>query len=371
MSTLFFGFLLVALFATTALLVGYYSKTRYDDEDRTRRDAVAAAALRVISKDLLDISKIRDDVTKFGGAHLGAKFEKLLLRLKSLSYSGRPFDPTGKDVLAIAGEVEKLRLTKDQLLNLAANLWELGYVSYGLPVDKLICDERLLTAILYKLVRGQGFIADPSWLPALTDLGGNYWVFSKNAGHRTIYKSILVIQGFKAVGSFRVPNGEQRNEERAVAIEIVKDLRFENPVVRSGTFVPFNPQSMAVLSTNSEISHRVFRQEFSQITASSLVSQGTTLEHPIKFVCLEKRPNEILRGTFLQGDQIGFFVALRMGGEINDGLIQELGILNDSEVEQLPTLERVAIDQLRSSYDAGTNTKARATVDVASKRVST
>lgn len=257
------------------------------------------------------------------------------------------------------GQIDKSRLSSTDLYSLAIALWKMGIVGYGLPVKDLIQDERLLTPILYRLAKGDGdFHIDEKMRDALDDIKGTYYVFSKFAGQKNVYKSILFVGGYQIHEEILISNGKPLRDQRAIAFEISKEPRFQNPIIRAGIFVPFAPHSMVFMSTKSRLCEHIRNGKWQSHgviaeNASFYKQPGHILDDSFKFQTIERRPNRLLKGAFLDRDTVGRFIGINFSSQIDDEIVASLGIVNESEIEEMHDLERMAVDELRSSFDNG------------------
>ncbi len=343
-----------ALLAVAALLLT--RKRNYTDEELSWRRAVAISTLRMARFAFLDRSKIAEIVARKTSTTVGRKFLSLTRILKESVSTADLMDPAKFEALVtkVENKIDGLGLSKAELFKLAFALWEVGIVGYGLPVSELIADERLLTPILYRLAQGEDFHFNTETTSELQKLKGLYFVFSKNAGQQNITKSILFIAGYQTHEEIKATDGKVYRDHRAVAFEISKDPRFQNPIIRGGTFIPFLPQSMAFLSLRSKVCDDLRSGAFTSVIDSGANFLGgpmVTLDESFKYISLEHRPGELLRGTYLNRDVVGKLVAIKFEASINDEMVQNLGLLNESELEELHDLERMAVDELRASFE--------------------
>lgn len=350
-----FATVLVALLVAAAIFF-FRRKRPYSDEELSWRRAVAISTLRLSRYEFLDRKKISELTAKKTGSAIAAKFLRLLQTMKTpVSASDLKDSPKFEALVAqVEKDIDKLGISRNDLFKLAFALWEIGIVGYGLPIAEIIADERLLTPILYRLAQGDDFHFNAEAATELEKLRGLYFVFSKTAGQKNISKSILFIAGYQTHEEIKTSDGASYRDHRAVAFEISKDPRFQNPIIRGGTFIPFLPQSMAFLSLRSKVCDDLRAGSFTGLfdpQSQLLSSPGVTLDESFKYVSLERRPGELLRGTYLNRDIVGKLVGIKFEASIDDAMIADLGLLNDSELEHLHDLERIAVDELRASFD--------------------
>ena len=350
-----------------ALLVGialfFFNRKRpYSDEELSWRRAVAISTLRLSRYEFLDRKKISELTAKKTGPAIAAKFLRLVQSVKTPVAASDLKDSQKFEALVaqVESDIDKIGIPRNDLFKLAFALWEIGIVGYGLPIAEIIADERLLTPILYRLAQGDDFHFNAEAATELEKLRGLYFIFSKTAGQKNISKSILFIAGYQTHEEIKTSDGASYRDHRAVAFEISKDPRFQNPIIRGGTFIPFLPQSMAFLSLRSKVCDDLRAGSFTGVIdpqSRLLTSPGVTFDESFKYVSLERRPGELLRGTYLNRDIVGKLVGIRFEATIDDGMVADLGLLNDSELENLHDLERIAVDELRASFDAAGSDK--------------
>lgn len=344
----------IVLVAFVAYL--FLRKRSYSEEEKSWRRAIAISIIRLSKNDFIDRSKIAGIVGGKTNPAIGKKFQRIALSLsQSVTAADIKDEAKFEEFIAeIERTIDRIGLSSSDLFRLALALWDMGIAGYGVPVDDLISDERLLTPILYRLAQGDSFHSSADAADELKELKGLYYIFSKNAGQENISRSILFIAGYQTHEEIKKTDGGAYRDSRAVAFEISKDPRFQNPIIRGGTFIPFLPQSMAFLSLRSKVCDDLRAGVFEGLIdpeAKILNNPAITLDESFKYLSLERRPSAQLRGTFLNRDMVGKLVGIKFRAQINDDMLNRLGLLNNSEIEQLHELERIAVDELRTSFD--------------------
>ncbi len=360
-------FVAIALVATSIVALGIYfkfgRKGGISEQQKSWRRSIAISVIRLKRFEFLDGKALALRVGADTNSKLGKKFFNLIgnRQIKFGDFEPEDAEKFELSISEIEKEIDKIGFSSEDLYKLSIALWNIGIVGYGLPVRDLIQDERLLTPILYRLAKGDGdFHLDEKMRDALDDIKGTYYVFTKFAGQKNVYKSILFVGGYQIHEEILIENEKPLRDQRAIAFEISKEPRFQNPIIRAGIFVPFAPHSMAFMSTKSRLCEHIRNgnwQSHGAIAedASFHKLPGYVLDDSFKFITIERRPNRLLKGAFLDRDTIGKFIGIEFPSQINDEIVASLGIVNESEIEEMHDLERIAIDELRSSFEKDPN----------------